>query len=1197
MDGPEDMVVTKWIWGIMIFAVCIGRIGSVRADTVVVFNEIMYHPPDQETTGEWVELHNQLSLDVDISGWSVGGGIDFVFPEGTILPAEGFLVVAASPLSLVKEMQITNVVGPFSGKLSNSGETLVLLNNSGRIMDEVGYEDHEPWPVAPGGSGVSLAKRHEDLAAADPAHWTWSQQVGGTPGRSNFPDRSTLSRALVFNEVQPAGDGTFWLEIMNVSEQPFSLSGCVLVSSDEIGHNYVLPDVTLPSGSFQVLDSNRLGFTPASGDKLFLFPPARTSVEAAILIPDRSQARYPDGDGPWRSALNPTPGQTNQATFHDEIVINEILYHVSPNRPDPNEPAPSWIELYNRSDHAVDLTGWRFEDGVTYAFEPNTILAPDAYLVVASDAGVLRSQYPGIRIVGDFGRQLSHRDDRLLLVDREGLPADEVHYYDYGYWPAYADGGGSSLELTDPRADNASPQAWAASDETGRAGWTQVTCRGVAAPYPGSNVPTVWNEFVFGLLDAGEFLIDDIRVVESPDGTALSLIQQGTFESGMTSWRLLGNHGFGSIVEDPENSANHVLLLKATGALGHNHNHVETTLAGNRAVVNGREYEVSFRARWLAGSNQLNTRLYFNRLAKTTLLPMSAHPGTPGARNSRYRGNIGPTYSGLIHAPVVPEANQDVTVTCTLSDPDGVQGASLWYAVDNGAFTAVTMRPSRASVYAGTIPGQKAGAVVQFYVTSHDRLGQQAYAPADGPDSRAMFQVQDGKAKAAPDHTIRVLMSQKDAQWMHQEVNQLSNHRLGATLIYNERDVYYDVKVRFKGSGYGRQDVRVGFSVRFRPDQLFQGVHEIIDLDRNLAESGRHRELVFKHLANHAGGLPSVYDDMTQMIAPFHNMDGPAQVFLARYDEAYLDSVYTGGSDMTLFELEIIYYSTRTVDGKPESLKRRPDTVLDMDFGDMGPDKEAYRWNYQIKSHREKDDYSDLMAMARTFSLTGDAFARQIGQVINVDEWMRLFACQSLGAIADTYNVSHPHNLKLYVRPDDHKIEALPWDTDRSFANSATSSIYGSSGSKLQKILALPAYRRLFLGHMYDIMNTTFRTEYLSPWIAYYATHAEANVTSTIESLVKNRRAYALSQLPAETPFAILSATGNGDQTLTLTGQAWIDVTQVRLQGRPEALDLVWTDTTHWSATVTPPSGVQAITLEAYGRKGQFLGSSTRAIP
>jgi len=513
--------------------------------------------------------------------------------------------------------------------------------------------------------------------------------------------------------------------------------------------------------------------------------------------------------------------------------------------------------------------------------------------------------------------------------------------------------------------------------------------------------------------------------------------------------------------------------------------------------------------------------------------------------------------------------------------------------VDGGAFKTVTMQTAGQGVYTGTLPGQKAGAVMRFYVASCDTLGQQAYAPAEGPDSRALFQVQDNKAADAPSHTVRVLMTQEDAQWMHEEVNQLSNHRLGATVIYKERDVYYDVKVRLKGSGYGRQDVRAGFNLRFRPDQPFQGVHDVIALDRNLADSGRHRELVFKHIGNHAGGLPSLYDDMTHMIAPFHTMDGPAQIFLAQYDEEYLDSVYTGGSEMTLFEMEIIYYSDRTVDGNPESLKRRPNKVLDMDFGDMGPDKEAYRWNYLIKSHRAEDDYSDLMAMAQAFSLTGDAFAARIGQVIDVDQWMRLFAYQSLGAVADTYNVSHPHNLKLYVRPDDHRIEALPWDTDRAFSNSATSSIYGSSGSQLQKVLAVPAYKRLFQGHLYDIITTTYRTDTLSHWITYYAQQSEQDATNTIRTLIEQRRAYVLKQLPESVPFRILSKDPGPDFAVVLQGQAWIDVHDIRLKGCADALDLTWIDTTHWKVTVTLDPGVEKGELEVFDRHHEAVGSDT----
>src|SRR5687768_4964304 len=93
-------------------AVCLCA-GGVAADSVVVFNEIMYHPLTNELAFEWVELQNQMSVDVDISGWSLDDGIDFRFAEGTVIRGGGYLVVALSPAAMMAATGVTNVAGPF----------------------------------------------------------------------------------------------------------------------------------------------------------------------------------------------------------------------------------------------------------------------------------------------------------------------------------------------------------------------------------------------------------------------------------------------------------------------------------------------------------------------------------------------------------------------------------------------------------------------------------------------------------------------------------------------------------------------------------------------------------------------------------------------------------------------------------------------------------------------------------------------------------------------------------------------------------------------------------------------------------------------------------------------------------------------------------------------------------------------------
>src|SRR6266496_4402629 len=150
---------------------------AASADSVVVFNEIMYHPATNEPALEWVELYDQNSVDVDLSGWRLAGGIDFRFPSDTVIHGGGYLVVALSPESLMALAGLSNVLGPFSGRLSNSGEEIQLRDINDRLMDSVKYGVDGEWPVGPDGSGVSLVKRDPNLASKPAENWTASPQI------------------------------------------------------------------------------------------------------------------------------------------------------------------------------------------------------------------------------------------------------------------------------------------------------------------------------------------------------------------------------------------------------------------------------------------------------------------------------------------------------------------------------------------------------------------------------------------------------------------------------------------------------------------------------------------------------------------------------------------------------------------------------------------------------------------------------------------------------------------------------------------------------------------------------------------------------------------------------------------------------------------------------------------------------------
>jgi hypothetical protein len=193
---------------------CVTR--AAASDSVVVFNEVSYHPATDESANEWIELHNQMSIDIDLSGWHIEDGVNFTFIEGTIIPGHGYLVVASNPTALQAATGLTGVYGPFTGSLNNGGEKLELRDRNERLMDRMDYGDSSKWPLAADGSGATLAKRDQDSTSAEPEHWTSSVVTGGTPGGRNFPDAVTVVRPLIAMntlwrfEASGTDQGTAW---------------------------------------------------------------------------------------------------------------------------------------------------------------------------------------------------------------------------------------------------------------------------------------------------------------------------------------------------------------------------------------------------------------------------------------------------------------------------------------------------------------------------------------------------------------------------------------------------------------------------------------------------------------------------------------------------------------------------------------------------------------------------------------------------------------------------------------------------------------------------------------------------------------------------------------------------------------------------------------------------------------------------
>jgi len=998
---------------------------------------------------------------------------------------------------------------------------------------------------------------------------------------------ATGTPSLVLNEFAGAGAG-FGVELMNLGTTPVELAGTTLSRLDQHGNrfDFPLPAQSLAGGALLVLDAASLGWFASSGDRIVLTSAAGRALDAGVVKPT-PRARHPDGTGPWLHPDTYTPGSPNSVSLHKGIVINEIMYH-PPSPPLPAGAVPGqWIELHNTADAPQDLGGWRLGGGISYRFPAGTSIDAGGFLIIARAPATL----PGISALGPWSGSLSKAGDEITLYDASGNPADHVVYHDRGYWSELADGGGSSLELRDPRADRNSAANWAASDESATAAWQTFTWRGPANPGIVGE-PTQWRELNLCLLDgAGEVLIDDVRVTDTTNGQ--QLMQNGGFSSGMAHWRATGTHRRSEVVAEPGNPGNSVLRLVATGPGEYQGNQLESTFLNNTALVAGREYEISLRARWLAGASQLNTRLYFNRLARTHTLAVSPRGGTPGQPNSRAIANLGPTYANAAHFPIVPQPGEPVSVSVEAADPDGITALTLHYAVAGGSWQSVAMNSGDGRKFAAAIPGQAAASIVQFYISGSDLSGASSFFPPEGKESRALFMVEDGQAAAGSRHKFRLVMTAADAAFMHAGVNVLSNATLGATIIADEATPYYDVGARLKGSYVGRNVPRVGFSIEFQPDRLFRGFHRTVAVDRSQHSVVGQGEIITKHIASAAGGIPNMYDDLARFIYVIPSYNSSCQLRLSGFGRDYRRSSFPSGNDGHMYEYEVIRWTTNTSDGTPEGVKLPGSGYSNPDLQDQGNDKEAYRWNWLANNNQAEDHFAPAMAVGRLFSLNGAAFEAEAALRLEVNQWLRTMAYQSLVGPNDViYTGSNIHNIRFFSRPEDGRMLYMPWDWDSSFSRSTSAQLIGS-GNVAKLVTTNPSNRRIYLNHLHDLVTTTFNTSYMTRWSQHYGEVAAENYSSIL-AYIGARASFVLGQLPVSTPFNATAAAVGADGSVIITGQSNIAVAGI------EVNDITylptWLSDTGWRISVPTAGGGNTLLIRGLDQKGAAVSGAAATL-
>jgi len=450
-------------------------------------------------------LNTSATQTLDLTGVKFTSGVTFDFTGSgatSLGPDERVLVVRNITAFETRYGSGLNIAGEFvDSGLSNGGEPVKLEDPTNSTIAQFTYDDGNGWPGRPDGKGASLEIIDTEGGYNDEDNWRSSVAYGGTPGAAPSAGLGVVVNEVLTHTDPPLADA---IELHNATGSEIDLGGWYL--SDSWGWDWStengdykkfrIPDgtsiparghITFREGHydwessqwvFAVDQASEFGgpgakdfaLDGAYGDDVWLMkadPSGRLThfgdhVEFTAAANGQALGRWPDASGGIYPMTEPTLGDPNSGPALGSVVVSEVHYN-----PDAAQGGDDheFIEIYNTTGQAVDLTHWRIGKAVDFEFADGTTLDGYSTMVVVpfdpGDTGKLTSfldaygvQSP-LDIVGGYTGSLNNAGEKVQLLspDNEetpgffpGLLEDELFYDDAGLWPAEADGSGDSLQ-------------------------------------------------------------------------------------------------------------------------------------------------------------------------------------------------------------------------------------------------------------------------------------------------------------------------------------------------------------------------------------------------------------------------------------------------------------------------------------------------------------------------------------------------------------------------------------------------------------------------------------------------------------------------------------------------------------------------------------------------------------------------------
>jgi hypothetical protein len=584
---------------------------------------------------------------------------------------------------------------------------------------------------------------------------------------------------------------------------------------------------------------------------------------------------------------------------------------------------------------------------------------------------------------------------------------------------------------------------------------------------------------------------------------------------------------------------------------------------------------------------------------------------TPGATNTAYTADGAPMILNVRHDPPIPTSSDDVTIRAELKDEFNYGlSALLFYRVSTlnpGSFISLSMDNNEGDTWSAVLPAHPDGTVMEFYLAADDGMTIRTWpGPTDAGGSQganALYQVDD-EVYAGSQPIYRIIMSvPEDDEFLREKFNTQSDALMNHTFIArhgSDVDVRYRSGNRVRGAG-SRNRNPINLRVNLPRDKPWNGNSRF-----NLNTQFSYLQVAGMKLMK-AGGVLAAVDAF------------PVQVRLNgvnRSNDNQPNRRY--GSYVHLEALAADYLEAHFPEDSGGNLykKRRPDVKWPFRNGNIN----SYLSDGWSKSSNSSgNDWGDLdNFMFVMNNASGPSYLDQVGRVVNVEQWIRWFALNTLLNNRET-NLSSgtDDDYTMYRGLLDPRFVLVPHDLDTIFGlgDTATtpsdtlfpmidSGFGGQAIPQLVPFMQEPAMVRMYYGVLKELVQTVFSEAQLEPFLDNGLGNdwVPQNIIDQMKDFMDVRRVHILDNIPsnlsATSSLQVVSGFPQTDDGGLSGLSGTIDSVhtyRVAVNGLDALID-PYNGTWSVPGDLILNPGLQAVIVEAFGEQDQLLDTETITV-